>query len=223
MSSKVTKSDWKSSLGFFLSHRASYTTDKTLGRNQDLLNDFIRFTEPLGLILDVGCGSGEIRKYGNLERYIGIDPVEARLTKFPFIKGMGEFLPFKNSAFDCAITMATLDHCWSPEQVMTECGRVLKRNGRIFVWLKVTRTNVIYKLRRLLHYIKILDYSSLATSIRSNINTLIKEDTDFHQYGHTQSFTERSLLKLISSSFDITRVRWHDQDVFIVGQKRGPQ
>ncbi len=220
MSDQVTKDDWKSSLDLFLSRRGTYTDDETLRKNLELVDDFIRFAELDGMILDVGCGSGDLRGYVDLEDYVGIDPIEPPTCVFPFVQGIGEFLPFKDGSFDCTVVKATLDHCWSPERVMFECDRVLKRNGRVFVWLKVTRTSIRYKLRKMLHYIAVLDFASLVVSIKSNVSSLGRGDTGIRRHGHTRSFTDSDLFELVSSSFDIAKVSWHDQDAFMIGRKR---
>ena len=220
MSGKVTKDQWKSSLNHFKDHRASYLTEETLKRGKVLLEEFVKFTEPSGAVLDIGCGSADYGRFCRFKDYVGVDPIAHRTTEFPFVQGVGEHLPFKNGTFDCVVTMATLDHCLDPAQVLAELRRVLKENGRLFVWMQVIRTDARFKTRRMLHYLKTLDFRSLAGSLGANIDALIREDEDIKNYGHVHSFTERSLIDLVSDTFEVAKTEWRNQSVFIVAGRR---
>ena len=217
---KASLEQWKSSLKTFTERKSTYITDESLKRGKLILEDFVRFSNPTGSVLDIGCGSGDFGRYSSFDGYVGIDPIAYHTQEFPFTMGVGEHLPFRDNTFDCVVTMATLDHCLEPERVVEESKRVLKDSGRLFVFLKVSRTSPTYKIRRAFSYLKALDFSSLFRSIGGNISLVSRHGNEpCLEYGHTRSFTEKTLPALISESLRVVKTKWHDQDAFIVAQK----
>lgn len=100
------------------------------------------------ICIDVGCGSGDslipvlkVKSY----KGVGIDPIiephlrnlNTRIHKeeLPIfiIRGVGEYLPLKDSIFSSAIIASTLDHVIDPNQVIREIHRVLIRNGNLLI------------------------------------------------------------------------------------------
>ena len=49
------------------------------------------------------------------------------------IRGLGEVVPFKDHSFDSVEIPATLDHCFEPKSVISECFRVLQPGGKIVI------------------------------------------------------------------------------------------
>ena len=89
-----------------------------------------------GDILDVGCGPQPIPLYlvdSPLSRVSGVDPIDA-FHPFTFRQALAEELPFDRASFDCVIAATTLDHVLDPYQALAEARRVLRLDGRLFVW-----------------------------------------------------------------------------------------
>jgi SAM-dependent methyltransferase len=108
--------------------------------------DAVRDLLPIGgEILDVGCGTGAyagaLREAGY--RTYGVDAslgmlTEARRNGRALVAlGRGEALPFRDGAFDLAITIATLHHITDPDLVArTLAGmvRVVRPGGVVVAW-----------------------------------------------------------------------------------------
>jgi ubiquinone/menaquinone biosynthesis C-methylase UbiE len=111
-------------------------------------NGYLRLLEKLcdlreARILDIGCGpDGMINYINGYEKYALDSLMDYYLKNFDmpkdvmWIKGVGEFLPFKNNSFDLIITTNTLDHMHDPGKALTEINRVLK--SRCILFLTVT-------------------------------------------------------------------------------------
>jgi SAM-dependent methyltransferase len=119
-----------------------------LRRKADLLSrrfvDFCRISETHGAILDIGCGSGAVRRYlpdGSI--YIGIDPL-ASPSDFLIVRGTGERLPFRDRAFDAVLVMETADHCGSFSLLLEEAKRVLAPGGKICIMQSVVGNKNIF-------------------------------------------------------------------------------
>lgn len=158
MHDKGTVEHWKSQLEMFRKSEDVYLTEDSENRNRLLYEDFIRFTSPSGLVLDIGCGSGDFGRCIDFRNYIGIDPIVCRTKDFHFVQGVGEYIPFKDATFNCIVTLQALDHCLNPARVLEECKRLLQDSGRLFIWLKATRTKPEYKIRRAIQYLRALDF-----------------------------------------------------------------
>lgn len=102
--------------------------------------DFLRLPAG-GAVLEIGCGSGELRRYLSGGGYWGLDPLpvmpaEPRIAGQPgdagpvrFLRGVGECLPLADGVFEAVILCETLDHCLDPPRVIGETRRVLKPGG----------------------------------------------------------------------------------------------
>lgn len=98
--------------------------------------------------LDLGCFTGG-RSVAWLERYeiakiSGIDVKQEYIqaaTQFAakhnanseFIVSHGEKLPFDDESFDAVLSFDTLEHVKNVQDTLSECYRVLKQGGRLFV------------------------------------------------------------------------------------------
>jgi SAM-dependent methyltransferase len=119
-------------------------------------NDYIPHAPLLatlsGKVLDIGGGIGIVQDY--LPRntdYTVIDPDPDWLVvewtsiaerfpsleaKSPFVRGVGEYLPFPARAFDAVLALWSLNHVSDPERVFSEVHRVLRLGGRFVVVLE---------------------------------------------------------------------------------------
>jgi SAM-dependent methyltransferase len=98
-----------------------------------------------GLVLDVGCGTGQLAAAIASEGYnvFGVDLSASMLTKARerglggTYAGVTTALPFAANSFDLALTVATLHHLETPERVaatVREMGRVVKPGGHVVLW-----------------------------------------------------------------------------------------
>ena len=73
--------------------------------------------------LDIGCGT---RKEGTVN--VDINPAVG-----PDVACDGHFLPFRNRTFEKCILRHALEHTSNPDKLMSECHRILKTKGLIYV------------------------------------------------------------------------------------------
>jgi SAM-dependent methyltransferase len=122
----------------FPRHVAEHYIDKRTSLIKQLL--------PLGgLVLDVGCGTGQLGSAIASEGYdvFGVDLSASMVARARDRGLVGTFaavttaLPFEADSFDLALTVATLHHLETPERVATtvqEMGRVVKHGGFVVLW-----------------------------------------------------------------------------------------
>ncbi len=98
-------------------------------------------------VLEVGCGTGiytfEMTKYSN--NIFGLDISrgmlkEARMkinnftpNNLVFVQGDAENIPFKDSLFDCVISINMLEHLDNAQKSMKEMKRVMKNDGKLTI------------------------------------------------------------------------------------------
>ncbi|HJH26615.1 MAG TPA: hypothetical protein C5S37_07530 [Methanophagales archaeon] len=98
--------------------------------------------------LDLGCFTGGkavawAKRY-RLDKIYGIDIRDVYIEaaqQFAKIKGVnaeficskGEKLPFEDEKFDAILSHDVFEHVQDVEQVLSECNRILKRKGKLFV------------------------------------------------------------------------------------------
>jgi len=102
-----------------------------------------------GLYLDVGCGARPWPVYmaasSGCVQWIGVDPFFGDVARrFPFVQGMGEYLPFRPGAFDGALCASTLYHQLDPQRSLRRVRSILKPMGKVFVWYTASRSRRKY-------------------------------------------------------------------------------
>jgi SAM-dependent methyltransferase len=122
----------------FPKHVAEHYIDKRISLIKSLL--------PLGgLVLDVGCGTGQLGAAIASEGYdvFGVDLSSSMVGQARQRGLSGTYaavttaLPFAEHSFDLTLTVATLHHLETPERVAAtvhEMGRVVKRGGFVVLW-----------------------------------------------------------------------------------------
>lgn len=113
----------------------SYAVNKRIGKIDQALS--LRGMR----LLDLGCGNGSYtveltRRAGWV---CGIDCqwsyLQAFQDRIPRVQGMGESLPFRRESFDAVTIIEVLEHTNSDIKVLEECFRVLKRGGRLILFV----------------------------------------------------------------------------------------
>jgi len=89
--------------------------------------------DPESLTLDLGCNDGPYKPH--IKRYVGLDIASACLKKFkaPRLQALAQNFPFRKNVFERILAFEVLEHIWGRNQVLRECHRVLKRNGKLIV------------------------------------------------------------------------------------------
>jgi SAM-dependent methyltransferase len=105
---------------------------------------FTAFAELDGIVLDVGCGPQSLPWYASAlsGAFVGIDPlIGSPDREFAFVRGLGEYLPFRAAAFDRVLFTTSLDHLLVPERALAEARRVVNPAGNICIWFAEAATS----------------------------------------------------------------------------------
>ncbi|MBV8792026.1 MAG: class I SAM-dependent methyltransferase [Pseudolabrys sp.] len=100
-----------------------------------------------GKILEIGVGTGlSFDDYDNTSEITGVDISEPMIAKareraasgrYPFVKDLrvmdASALEFPDATFDCVVAQFVITLVENPEQVLSECARVLKPGGQIIL------------------------------------------------------------------------------------------
>ncbi len=100
-----------------------------------------------GRILEIGVGTGlSFDDYDDTTEITGIDISEPMIMrarerlasgKYPFVKALhvmdAQALSFDDESFDCVVAQFVITLVANPEQVLSECARVLKPGGQIIL------------------------------------------------------------------------------------------
>lgn len=108
-------------------------------KDMDVFRKFCSFH---GTILDVGCGPRMpvyLENNKEVKLAIGIDPLisfnNVELSENDLLRGMGEFLPFKDETFDVISFATSFDHMIEPITALKEVKRILKKDGFVCFWI----------------------------------------------------------------------------------------
>ena len=118
-----------------------------------------------GLHLDVGCGARAWPVYmaasSECVEWIGVDPFLGDAARqFPFVQGMGEYLPFRRELFDGALYAGTIYHHLDPQRSLQRVHSILKPMGKLFVWYTACRSRrkyLIWRGLRMLGFARMYD------------------------------------------------------------------
>ncbi len=88
-------------------------------------------------ILEIGCGAGDYsREVSRICDYVGIDlsiQTAAGRYKNRFLEASGEDLPFRDAAFDKALSINVIEHVLNPKELLFEIRRVLRPGGTLAI------------------------------------------------------------------------------------------
>jgi SAM-dependent methyltransferase len=106
-----------------------------------------------GRYLDVGCGALAWPAYmaasSGCVEWVGVDPFLGEVARrFPFVQGMGEYIPFLREVFDGALYAGTIYHLLDPQRSLGRVHSILKPMGRLFVWYTARRLGWKYLIWR---------------------------------------------------------------------------
>lgn len=135
--------------------------------NMDAMHSY--FTVEGDYILDIGGGSGYLRRYLNSEQlYVDLEPdpaafahriffkhLDRRLADpFLFLRGVAEYVPFRHASFDAVYMGGMIEHVFDINFTFSEASRVLKEGGHLYIFAgcggynaKATRLSPIAKLK----------------------------------------------------------------------------
>lgn len=120
-------------------YEAEPASSLSVGERADA-SAFRAFCDLRGRVLDVGCGPQPMPSYalGFKGELIGIDPLPAPEPRaFESVRGVAEYLPFRDGSFDRVLFATSLDHVLSPARAVREAARVTKPGGAVLVWFGV--------------------------------------------------------------------------------------
>ena len=126
-------------LGFVFKHFGSFIYPKKV------LEELCIFLEPLcdeASILDIGAGTGMMSEFAyrcnSRLRYVAVDPAKGMLKySEKYVEkhiATAESLPFDDDSFDAILMGESLHHFDDPDVAMKEVVRVLKKNGKLFIY-----------------------------------------------------------------------------------------
>jgi SAM-dependent methyltransferase len=100
-----------------------------------------------GRVLDAGCGGGgtALSLAEEAAFSVGLDlsaafrsagtrlQAEKRLENAAFVQGNGEWLPFRDGSFDLIFSHSVIEHVASAQAYLSECRRVLRAGGVLYL------------------------------------------------------------------------------------------
>ena len=121
-----------------LVHKEEDRKELLFKRISFLINHFIK--NKLILILDDGCGKGEIsRQLSYFGFTVGIDPATRRIPEWKndpntsFLSASGESLPLKDQSIDVVVSQQVVEHVENVDAYLKEAYRVLKKRGILII------------------------------------------------------------------------------------------
>jgi len=141
---EITFSTWRRGIEHFKEWRKhqAESTEISFRNKVIMLCDPYVYPDPLiifncanmtGKVLDIGCGGG-LKSYFPLAQYIGIDPIAKTDDEKQIYHGIGENLKrYKDGEIDNIFCKSVLQHSYKPEMILSECFRVLKKKGRLYM------------------------------------------------------------------------------------------
>ena len=113
-------------------------------RNKLWVLDQITPIEKDHVVVDVGCGSGNLTLHSaeKCKLAIGLDPSESAVqfcnsinpnAHSIFLPAAGDALPFRSESVDVVLFVEVIEHLDEPMKIISEIWRILKKGGLAFV------------------------------------------------------------------------------------------
>ena len=159
--------------------------------------------------LDLGCGEGPWLKRcrGKAERMIGIDISQYILEKIPnfnnefvLICASALDIPLEDGSIDMIFSTDVLEHVADGRQMIKECHRILKKNGKIIL-VTPNRHRYILLIKKLIpkkllqKLKKRLGQDFHVSDMEQQSETLAKYDIHIHEHEYTFSELNKLLKK----------------------------
>jgi len=133
-------------------------------------------------------------------------------SSFPFMKGVGEYLPVKSNSVDLIIIQDALDHFLFPQSVMHECYRVLRVDGRLVIMADVMDAGAQRKLAQDVAFVlKKKGLTGLGRGVYWKCKEMMNPSVNRH--GHINEFSSADIKRLLSI-FRYTKVEQPDVEDF---------
>jgi SAM-dependent methyltransferase len=103
---------------------------------EDAVAALARSLPPGVRVLDAGAGENKYKHHFAQQRYCGVDLAVGDATwDYSRLDALADLsaLPFRDSTFDAALSIVTLEHLAEPARALTEIGRVLARGAPLLV------------------------------------------------------------------------------------------
>ena len=134
-------------------------------RIQKYLESLNKISQNQGILLDAGCGSGNfsiwkmINKFDNyLKIGLDLDPFDNENLDYTICGNLYK-IPFRDNIMDVIVCEMVAEHLKTPELMISEFHRILKKNGSIVIFTP-NRYHPIFFLANLLPQ-QIVDYVKL--------------------------------------------------------------
>lgn len=106
------------------------------------LYEFLLALPTKAKVLDIGAGTGMLCEFGYDCRddlvYVAVDPAEGMMKYAKaYVEthiATAEALPFEDNSFDVAMMGESLHHFRDVDEALSECVRVLKNAGKLFIY-----------------------------------------------------------------------------------------
>jgi len=196
----------------------SHTREKVIQENTNLKLGLIP-RRKFEKILDIGCSDGVIsEKIKNItqSKVVGIDNCKeryllARERGIEVVEGdVNQKLPFADDSFDFVFAGEIIEHVISPDDLLLEVKRVLKKEG-IFV---LTTPNLASWHNRILLLFGILPYSSEVSTKDSRVGMgILKKVKQQLPAGHIRVFTLGAMKDILNMyGFRIDKIQGRPTD-----------
>lgn len=170
-------------LAYILNRNKSYINKYKLNRRSQQIFEAI---ENLSLkkelsLLDIGSADGYLLSFLNnklgLKQAVGIEPsldcIGLKTAKnINLVAGVGETLPFSDSAFDIIVAASVIDHLKDVNKFLIESRRVLRKNGLLIITAIIPfydKMANIFKIDNGLHpHIKTFSLSNIKEVLESH-------------------------------------------------------